>query len=230
MHTQKDNAEINGGMRAGARERRNSVRPSVSEPARGNDQGDAGRAGGDPVSGAAIATAWPRPARPRLSARLLYRAQPLLAPNPLYRRLARWLAAVPRRYRLFTAAEKAAKSKVFGCQMCGQCTLPVTGYACPMTCPKQLRNGPCGGVGADGSCEVYPQLRCVWVVAYDRAEQHGRVTDLRLLQRPLDRRRQGHSSWVSYWGGRDSDIWTDGDGPGSAAGSWRPDPEAAGRR
>jgi hypothetical protein len=32
--------------------------------------------------------AWPRPALPRLGARLGYQLQPLLRPNPLYRRLA----------------------------------------------------------------------------------------------------------------------------------------------
>ena len=57
--------------------------------------------------------------------------------------------------------------------MCGQCALPVTAYACPMTCPKQLRNGPCGGVGMDGSCEVYPGMRCVWLMAYERADVGG---------------------------------------------------------
>ena len=38
--------------------------------------------------------------------------------------------------------ERTARSALFGCRMCGQCALPATGYACPMTCPKQLRNGP----------------------------------------------------------------------------------------
>ena len=97
--------------------------------------------------------------------------------------------------------------------MCGQCTLPVTGYACPMTCPKQLRNGPCGGVGSDGSCEVYPDLRCVWLVAFERAEAGGRAADLHLLQRPVDHRAWGQSSWVNYWSGRDDDLWATGAGP-----------------
>ncbi len=54
---------------------------------------------------------------------------------------------------------------VFGCSMCGQCVLHSTGLTCPMTCPKQLRNGPCGGVRADGGCEVKPEMRCVWLKA-----------------------------------------------------------------
>jgi hypothetical protein len=45
--------------------------------------------------------------------------------------------------------EKAVKGPVFGCRMCGQCVLHSTGLTCPMTCPKQLRNGPCGGVRPD---------------------------------------------------------------------------------
>jgi len=150
---------------------------------------------------------WPHPVRPRLPGRVAYRLQRVLAPNAAYRGLAGALAKVPAALRVFTAAEKVTKGAVFGCRMCGQCTLPVTGYACPETCPKQLRNGPCGGVGADGSCEVFPDLRCVWVVAYERAEHEGRVADLMLLQRPVDRRRAGQSAWVSYWRGDDEALW-----------------------
>ena len=67
--------------------------------------------------------------------------------------------------------EAAVKKPVFGCQMCGQCVLHSTGLTCPMTCPKQLRNGPCGGVRADGNCEVNPDMRCVWLKAYERSER-----------------------------------------------------------
>ncbi|MEM1261659.1 MAG: methylenetetrahydrofolate reductase C-terminal domain-containing protein [Pseudomonadota bacterium] len=51
---------------------------------------------------------------------------------------------------------------MFGCQQCGQCLLSQTGYVCPMTCPKGLRNGPCGGT-LDGACEVFPDRPCVWL-------------------------------------------------------------------
>lgn len=154
---------------------------------------------------------WPRPTRPRLSAGSAYRVAPLVAPNPLYRRIAGWLERHPRLNRWFTGAERRSKEKLFGCRMCGQCALPVTGYACPMTCPKQLRNGPCGGVAPNGDCEVYPGERCVWLIAWERAAESGREADLALLQRPVDHRLAGSSSWVNYWQGRDEDLWTDED-------------------
>lgn len=153
-----------------------------------------------------------RPTTPLPAPRTTYRLGRLLRPNPGYRRLAAWLERSPRALRVFTAAERRGKEALFGCQMCGQCALPATGYACPMSCPKQLRNGPCGGVGMDGSCEVYPDERCVWVVAHERAESAGHGADLARLQRPVDRRQAGASSWVNYWLGRDEDLWTEGPG------------------
>jgi hypothetical protein len=139
----------------------------------------------------------------------MYRIQRLLRPNAFYRVLAARIESLPVLRRLFTAAEEKVKADLFGCQMCGQCALPVTGYACPMSCPKQMRNGPCGGVGRDGSCEVYPELRCVWLEAYERAADQGRAADLSRLQRPIDQRVWGQSSWVNYWQGRDEELWTD---------------------
>jgi hypothetical protein len=153
----------------------------------------------------------PRPHRPRLSARSMYRIQRMVRPNAFYRGLAAGLESLPRLRRLFTLAEERVKTDLFGCSMCGQCALPVTGYACPMSCPKQMRNGPCGGVGADGSCEVYPDMRCVWLEAYERAESQGRAADLNRLQRPIDQRAWGQSSWINYWQGRDEGLWTASD-------------------
>jgi hypothetical protein len=140
----------------------------------------------------------------------------LLKRNRLWSLVASQLEASPALYRAFTSAEKATKERLFGCRMCAQCALPSTAYACPMTCPKQLRNGPCGGVSPDGSCEVYPGTRCVWLIAYERAEQDDRVNDLKRLQRPIDQRRWGESSWVNYWLGRDQGLWTTA--PASQAG------------
>jgi hypothetical protein len=150
----------------------------------------------------------PIPAHPRLSARAAYRLQRWLRPNAALRWLSARVEASGLARPAFTRAERQVKQALFGCRMCGQCALPVTGYVCPMGCPKELRNGPCGGVGADGSCEVYPDRRCVWVAAYERAAAHGRAADLRLLHRPADNLRWGTSSWLSYWQGRDEELWT----------------------
>jgi hypothetical protein len=149
----------------------------------------------------------PVPARPRLGTRLAYRLQRVLRPRVGARRLSARIEASGLARRPFTWAERVTKESLFGCRMCGQCALPVTGYVCPMGCPKELRNGPCGGVGQDGSCEVYPHLRCVWVEAYERASGQGRVADLRLLHLPIDHRRWGESSWLNYWQGRDEGLW-----------------------
>ncbi len=161
----------------------------------------------------------PVPVRPRVSARSMYRLHGVLEPRAAYRWLARLLDRRPVAGRLFTRLERSVKSELFGCQMCGQCALPVTGYACPMTCPKQLRNGPCGGVGADGSCEVFPQLRCVWLEGFERARASGHALDLEVLQRPVDHRVWGESSWVNYWQGKDADLWTTDPAASPLAGS-----------
>ena len=104
-----------------------------------------------------------------------------------YRRLERPVA--------FT--EKVVKGLLFDCKMCGQCVLSSTGMSCPMNCPKTLRNGPCGGVRAGGYCEVKPEMRCVWVDAWDGAS---RIADgaerIRIVQPPVDRSLEGSSSWL----------------------------------
>ena len=73
--------------------------------------------------------------------------------------------------RFFRVPEKIGKGAVFNCKMCGQCTLHFTGMTCPMTCPKNLRNGPCGGVRIDKTCEVKPNMKCVWVEAFERSRK-----------------------------------------------------------
>src|SRR5919204_6201868 len=132
---------------------------------------------------------WPRPFRPRTAPGAMNALHRVLERSRWWYALATVLERTPALYRAFTWAEKQVKGALFGCRMCAQCALPATAYACPMTCPKQLRNGPCGGVTPAGNCEVYPELRCVWVVAYERAAAEGRVGDMRRLQRPVDHRR-----------------------------------------
>jgi Methylene-tetrahydrofolate reductase C terminal len=150
----------------------------------------------------------PVPTTPGISLPFALALGRALRPNRLWYGLAVWLEATPWAYGAFTFVEKHVKGKLFGCRMCAQCAMPTTAYACPMSCPKQLRNGPCGGVAANGDCEVYPGLRCVWVVAYERAASAGRAADLRRLQRPVDNREWGKSSWVNYWQHRDEGLWT----------------------
>lgn len=95
------------------------------------------------------------------------------------------------------ALEKLTKGFLFDCQMCGQCALSATGMACPMNCPKNLRNGPCGGVRANGNCEVKPQMRCVWVEAFEGSQRMaGGAKAMRVVQIAVDRRLEGRSSWL----------------------------------
>jgi hypothetical protein len=101
-------------------------------------------------------------------------------------------------------AEYAVKKPVWGCHMCGQCVLHSTGMTCPMNCPKQLRNGPCGGVRPNGNCEVKPEMRCVWLKAYERAEKlpvWGE--EIHHLRPPVDNRLWGTSSWRNFVSKRD---------------------------
>jgi hypothetical protein len=161
-----------------------------------------------PVLPVAPTSDLPHPFRPRVSAPAMNALHVVLDRNPVWYAFSAWLQRTPPLYRAFTFAERQVKSRLFACRMCGQCALPVTAYACPMTCPKQLRNGPCGGVGMDGSCEVYPGQRCVWLMAYERAEAEDHISDLRRLQRPIDQRKWGQSSWVNYWHGEDEGLWT----------------------
>jgi len=98
--------------------------------------------------------------------------------------------------------EAAIKKPSFGCQMCGQCVLHSTGLTCPMTCPKTLRNGPCGGVRADGHCEVKPEMRCVWVTAVERSRRLPWAAEMAQLRPPVDNRLRGTSSWRNLLSGR----------------------------
>jgi hypothetical protein len=99
--------------------------------------------------------------------------------------------------------EYAIKKPIFDCHMCGQCVLHSTGMVCPMTCPKNLRNGPCGGVRMDGGCEVYPEKACIWVTAHRRALKLPWPEELHDLRPPVDWSIQGSASWVNLLTGRD---------------------------
>jgi len=125
---------------------------------------------------------------------------------------------------IVTAVEHAIKHPLFGCRMCGQCVLHDTGMTCPMTCPKTLRNGPCGGVREDGNCEVKPEMRCVWVKAEHRSRTlplpRAWREHLHELRPPVDNRLAGTSSWANLLSGRDKvapDGWREPDEDGSVS-------------
>ena len=124
----------------------------------------------------------------------LYRAfeGALIALDPLFRRI-----GYQRVERPVAAVERTLKGFFFDCQMCGQCALSDTGMACPMNCPKTLRNGPCGGVRPGGFCEVKPTMRCVWVEAFEGSQRmrQGREA-IRAVRPAVDRRLEGTSSWL----------------------------------
>lgn len=94
------------------------------------------------------------------------------------------------------AAEAALKGLLFDCQMCGNCALSKTGMSCPMNCPKTIRNGPCGGVRANGMCEVKPEMKCVWVQAWEGASRMKDGEAIHDIEFAIDHRDQGKSTWL----------------------------------
>ncbi|QDZ02932.1 methylenetetrahydrofolate reductase [Nitratireductor mangrovi] len=92
--------------------------------------------------------------------------------------------------------EKRVKGLLFDCRMCGQCVLSSTGMSCPMNCPKQLRNGPCGGVRANGHCEVEPDMPCVWVKAWEGSRLMRGGDAIKNVQKPVDQSLRETSAWL----------------------------------
>ena len=94
------------------------------------------------------------------------------------------------------AIERNVKGLLFDCRMCGQCVLSSTGMSCPMNCPKQLRNGPCGGVRANGNCEVEPDMPCVWVKAWEGSRNMVKGDAIMNVQKPVNQSLRETSSWL----------------------------------
>ena len=112
--------------------------------------------------------------------------------DPLLRRI-----GYQRLERPVAFVERNVKGLLFDCKMCGQCVLSSTGMSCPMNCPKNIRNGPCGGVRANGHCEVKPEMKCVWVQGWHGAGRiPGGLDAMRQVQPPVDQRQSGKSSWL----------------------------------
>src|SRR2546428_13214043 len=107
-----------------------------------------------------------------------------------------WIDRRPTMSHFLERAEFAIKSPAFGCEACGNCVLPDMQYVCPQTCPKQLRNGPCGGTN-NGQCEGIPERPCGWVRGYERAKHAGEIPPLRIYIPPPGRLLKRTSSWIN---------------------------------
>ncbi|MCE9684424.1 methylenetetrahydrofolate reductase C-terminal domain-containing protein [Halomonas alkalisoli] len=128
----------------------------------------------------------------RLFERVYRGFEPLLVKlHPLWQRIGYERAEAP-----VKALERSVKGLLFDCRMCGQCALSATGMSCPMNCPKNLRNGPCGGVRANGHCEVKPEMRCVWVEAWEGSRRMKHGDRIQVVQQPVDFRLKDSSSWL----------------------------------
>jgi 5,10-methylenetetrahydrofolate reductase len=111
--------------------------------------------------------------------------------TPLFRRL-----GYARVERAVIPFERRVKSLMFDCRMCGVCLLSKNGMSCPMNCPKSVRNGPCGGVRADGGCEVDPGMQCVWVEGWRGMQNMSAGALSPLPNAPANARFCGSSSWM----------------------------------
>ena len=129
-----------------------------------------------------------------------------LRSETLWRRLLRgmshWIDRRPLIESVVEKFETAVKVPMFGCESCGNCVLGDMEYVCPETCPKRIRNGPCGGT-ANGQCEVIPEQTCIWVDVYERAKAGDELESLKVYIPPPDRSLKGTSSWVNYFLERD---------------------------
>lgn len=92
------------------------------------------------------------------------------------------LPALPACNTLFGAVMDAKGDFYEKCSFCAECVLDVTGGICPITlCPKELLNGPCGGMDK-GKCEVDKDRDCAWVLIYNELEKKKRLQNLKEIR------------------------------------------------
>ena len=99
--------------------------------------------------------------------------------------------------------ERRAKELGYGCQDCGDCSLPDCAYLCPLAaCSKGSRNGPCGG-SCNGRCEL-DDKECFWARVYERLNYYGESESLAegpaVVYNPLLKHT---SSWANTYLDRD---------------------------
>lgn len=104
--------------------------------------------------------------------------------------------------KLIYKGEAFVKSVLFDCHSCGQCVLSKNGLICPMSCPKGLRNGPCGGTLGD-VCEVDEQRKCVHCRIHKRVGRES--LDRPFFLRPPNRTLERSSSYLNFFKGDDKE-------------------------
>jgi hypothetical protein len=110
--------------------------------------------------------------------------------------------------RLMLFFEDVVKVPLFGCQHCGECILSSTAFICSQRCPKRVRNGPCGGTGKGGWCEVYPERKCVWYRIYYRSKLLNRISLLLPIKKIHNWNLEGTSAWLNVFKKRiEAPIW-----------------------
>lgn len=125
---------------------------------------------------------------------------------PALKKIAAALDKRPGGHVLTHVVEDPLKILLLGCERCGDCAIQHVGFLCPQSgCPKNTRNGPCGG-SCNGMCEVHPDRNCVWFRAYKRLASVGMAREMLALQGcvpprmwELDRT----PSWLNFHLGRD---------------------------
>ena len=123
----------------------------------------------------------------------------------MLRPVAKWADVSPKARAIVEFLEHLAKTILFHCLNCGDCALFDVGFVCPMSqCPKNQRNGACGG-SYQGWCEVYPnKQKCVWVQAYDRLKAYREESSLGdYIVPPCNWELWQTSSWLNFYLGRD---------------------------
>lgn len=108
-------------------------------------------------------------------------------------------------YAFLWLLEYLSKKALYGCNMCGDCTLYACGFLCYQAgCPKRMQNGPCGG-SINGYCEVLPEKkRCYWGKVYHNMK--GVKQHVTFAAPPIPARNaslQRTSSWINFFLGKD---------------------------
>lgn len=126
---------------------------------------------------------------------------------PFYRPVAYFARIIDNTFlkKPFTKFEYLVKTVTNECRFCGDCAIHDLGFICPMSqCPKQQRNGACGG-SFNGWCEVYPgKQKCIYVTMYENFKAVGEEEHLKNgYIPPCNWKLFRTSSWLNYFNGRD---------------------------